>query len=87
LGVGTSTVHGWRQDNRNPSSELIVPICDFFGITTNYLLTGKKSDETFPEILKGDGLSAHLGGEDWTQAEREKLAEFALFIKSQRPKE
>lgn len=41
LEIGFSTVHGWRQENRNLSSDLIMPICEFFNITPEFLLTGQ----------------------------------------------
>ena len=40
LGTKPSTVNGWKQENRNPSSNLIIPICEFFNISVIYLLTG-----------------------------------------------
>ncbi len=41
LNTKTSTINGWKQSNRNPSSDMIVPICEFFNISTDYLLRGK----------------------------------------------
>lgn len=35
-----STVNGWKNTNRNPSCDLIIPICEFLGVSANYLLTG-----------------------------------------------
>lgn len=32
-----NTVYGWKEKNRNPSSEYVIPICRFFGITPNEL--------------------------------------------------
>ena len=43
LGTKPSTVNGWKEINRNPSSELIVRICEFLGVSYEYLLTGKES--------------------------------------------
>jgi transcriptional regulator with XRE-family HTH domain len=40
LNTKTSTINGWKQPNRNPSSDMIVPICKFFNISTYYFLTG-----------------------------------------------
>ena len=31
------TISGWRQQNRNPTSDYVIPICKFFGITPNEL--------------------------------------------------
>lgn len=39
LNTKTSTINGWKQPNRNPSSDMIVPICKFFKISTDYFLT------------------------------------------------
>lgn len=54
LGTGTSTVNGWKEPNRNPSSELILPICEFLGISTNYLLTGTDNGKSTPELNAND---------------------------------
>lgn len=47
LNLTTSTVNGWRKENRNPSSELIIPICEFFDISPYYLLTGKEKNSSY----------------------------------------
>ena len=41
LKTGTSTVNGWNQENRNPSCDMIIPICEFLECSCEYLLTGK----------------------------------------------
>lgn len=43
LGTKPSTINGWREPNRNPSSDLIVRICEFLNVSSEYLLTGKES--------------------------------------------
>lgn len=43
LGTKPSTVNGWKEQNRNPSSELIVRICEFLNVSYELLLTGKES--------------------------------------------
>lgn len=37
IGASPKTVNGWKEGNRNPTSNLIVPICRFFEITPNDL--------------------------------------------------
>ena len=46
LNTKPSTVNGWNQPNRNPSSELIIPICEFLGVSPEFLLTGKEKVST-----------------------------------------
>lgn len=43
LGTKPSTVNGWKETNRNPSSDLIVRICEFLNVTYEYILTGKEN--------------------------------------------
>lgn len=50
IGSKPTTVIGWRQPNRNPSSELVVPICEFFEITPNELF----DYDTKRSVLPGD---------------------------------
>lgn len=52
LGTKPSTVNGWKETNRNPSSELIVRICEFLDVSYEYLLTGKHTAST--SISSGD---------------------------------
>ncbi len=46
LGASQSTVNGWNLKNRNPTSEYIMPICEFLKITPTYLLTGVEDEKT-----------------------------------------
>ena len=38
IGAPRNTVYGWKEQNRNPSSEYVIPICRFFEITPNLIL-------------------------------------------------
>lgn len=40
LGTKPSTVNGWKESNRNPSSDLIVRICEFLNVSYEFILTG-----------------------------------------------
>lgn len=42
LGLRQSTVSGWKLRDKNPPSELIVPIASFLDVSPEYLLTGKE---------------------------------------------
>lgn len=55
LNTGSSTINGWKSQNRNPSSDMIIPICEFLDITPEYLLTGEE---------KSNDKSNYLSSED-----------------------
>lgn len=43
LNAPKTTVNGWfLNDKRNPSSEYILPICNFFDVDVEWLLSGEK---------------------------------------------
>lgn len=56
LGTKPSTVNGWREPNRNPSSDLIVRICEFLGVSVNYLLTGSDAQNVVLSSEDSDWL-------------------------------
>lgn len=43
LGIPYTTLNGWKDDNRNPSCNYIIPICEYLGVTPQYLLTGEEN--------------------------------------------
>ena len=45
LGTRQSTVSGWKGD-KTPSTNMLLPICEFLGISIEYLLTGKEHNQT-----------------------------------------
>lgn len=45
LNVTRQTVSKWETDQSTPDFDKIVPICELYGITTQELLTGEKSEE------------------------------------------
>lgn len=56
LGTRASTVNGWKQGNKTPSSELLLPICEFLDISIEYLLTGEQRN-TVKQISNNNDLS------------------------------
>ena len=42
LDVSRQTISKWETDQTTPDFDKIVPLCEFFGITSDELLTGKK---------------------------------------------
>ncbi len=43
LGVANSTVSGWKLRNSTLPDKYILPICEFLGLSPEYLLSGKDS--------------------------------------------
>ena len=48
-GVHTATLTSWKQGKYTPKPEKLQPIADYFGVSLNYLMTGKEEAEK-PEI-------------------------------------
>jgi len=49
LNVTRQTVSKWETDQSTPDFDKIMPICELYGITTQELLTGEKSEEKSEE--------------------------------------
>jgi len=58
LNTRPSTVNGWKQGNRTPSTEMLIPISEFLGVSVEYLITGKESERK--EIILSDEDSEWL---------------------------
>lgn len=43
ISVAPSTLNNWIKLGRSIPSEYIIPICEFFGVSLEYLLTGKEN--------------------------------------------
>jgi len=41
LGVKDSTVWGWEQDYRQMDFDMLIKVCDFFNVSTDYFLKRK----------------------------------------------
>lgn len=45
IGLSTSAISDWKKKGTNPAAEKISVIADFFGVSTDYLLTGRERNE------------------------------------------
>ncbi len=43
-GISTSTISAWNKRGTDPAANTISTIADFFGVSTNYLLTGQEKE-------------------------------------------
>ena len=80
LQVSPSAVGMYEQGRREPSAETLVELSRIFGVTTDYLLTGKprtRSDEgTLAKLLREslDGADRQLAGRKIPPFSRQELA-------------
>lgn len=61
LNVSRQTVSKWETDQSTPDFDKIMPICELYGITTNELLTGKKTEKVPVDNLSKRALGIGLG--------------------------
>lgn len=61
LNVSRQTVSKWETDQSTPDFDKIMPICELYGITTNELLTGKKTEKAPVDNLSKRALGIGLG--------------------------
>lgn len=45
-GLAQSSVTDWKKGRSKPSAEAIIKIAEYFGVTTDYILTGKESNQS-----------------------------------------
>lgn len=46
LDINTSTMTNWKNRKTDPPAKFIFPICEFLGVTCEYLLTGEEKNIT-----------------------------------------
>ena len=80
LGVSQSTISMWRTGRAFPRIDVLEKLADYFGITVAELLTDH--DNTTKD--EPQTIAAHFDGDEYTDAELDKIKEFAEFVKSQR---
>ena len=87
IGCNRASITFWKNSGKAPKQDLLLKIADFFGVTTDYLLTGveKSKDAESADGLDRqlDGIDFALFGEvrDMTDAQKRDVLNFAKFIK------
>lgn len=47
LDINTSTMTNWKNRNTDPPAKFIIPICEFLGVSCEYVLTGTERISTY----------------------------------------
>lgn len=53
-GISTASFTGWKQGKWNFKADKLQKVADYFGVSLNYLLTGKENQESDPAIYTDD---------------------------------
>ena len=76
LGVGTTSVYNWCNGIKTPRMDKVDAMCEIFHC--------KRSDLMEDKSEKPQTIAAHFDGDEYTEAELEKIKEFAAFVKASR---
>ena len=93
IGFNRASVTVWKNTGKAPKQELLLKIADFFGVTTDYLLTGDENKKA--PTQEGE---REIGFDDFTYAfyeeskdlpdeKKKMLLEMARFMKAEIEKE
>ncbi len=82
IGFNRASVTVWKNTGKAPKQELLLKIAQFFGVSTDYLLTGRDGGEELDSQL--DGLEFALFGEvrAMTDDQKRDVLDFARFLRS-----
>ncbi len=47
IGINTSTMTNWKNRGTDPPAKFVIPICEFLGVSCEFLLTGKDCHNAF----------------------------------------
>lgn len=75
IGVAKSTYSLYESGNREPNVQTIKKIADVLSVSADDLL-GLNDEPTT--------IAAHFDGDEYTEAELDKIKEFAAFVKASR---
>lgn len=60
IGFNRASVTVWKNTGKAPKQDLLLKIADYFGVTTDYLLTGEEKEKSPAEIGGGINLPSNL---------------------------
>ncbi|MER2459399.1 helix-turn-helix domain-containing protein [Bacillus subtilis] len=83
LGLKTmSTYANWEYGLRKPDGEMLVKIANLYGVTTDYILTGKKPNNINSDLFEDPDLQiAFKDASDFSEEARRQAIDFIKYLK------
>ncbi|MFD9275341.1 helix-turn-helix domain-containing protein [Bacillus subtilis] len=83
LGLKTmSTYANWEYGLRKPDGEMLVKIANLYGVTTDYILTGKKPNNFNSDLFEDPDLQiAFKDASDFSEEARRQAIDFIKYLK------
>ncbi len=60
IGVRPATISAWKQKQTSPASELLEKIADYFGVSVDYLVTGREPQHSVVQSIYGNENSHNV---------------------------
>ncbi|MGE6629851.1 helix-turn-helix domain-containing protein [Bacillus sp. NPDC077027] len=77
-----STYANWEYGLRKPDGEMIVKIAELFGVTTDYILTGKEKSQVDTDFSTDPDLQiAFKAASDFSEEARRQTIDFINYIR------
>nr|WGD98833.1 helix-turn-helix transcriptional regulator [Bacillus safensis] len=77
-----STYANWEYGLRKPDGEMIVKIAELYGVSTDYLLTGKDKDRAADDLADDPDLQiAFKAASDFSEEARRQTIDFINYIR------
>ena len=88
LGLSKNAVSEWKSGKAKPSTDAIMKIAQYFGVTTDYLLLGETAEPTpdanDDDVKWGDFRYAlYSETEEMTNEQQQSVLDFVRFVKAQ----
>jgi len=64
LDVDRTTIYSWKNGEKLPESDTLMLLAEYFSVTMEHLLTGKKSLDTPPTIIENSDPDCRTGEDD-----------------------
>jgi transcriptional regulator with XRE-family HTH domain len=92
LGINKSNVSNWKNNGYTPRGDALQKIADYFGVTTDYLLTGedtkKASTQEDERTISDKELMFALWGDSQNvdESDLEDVRRYAAFVEERKKK-